>query len=105
MDEDPFAGNAKRISKIYHEVILLKTFLQSKPKLENMKNFFYDLLYTVIEIRSEKEIAENQFVNDYNIFNDIIPNHIISIKPRETTLRWRSLRSHINPFQQFVFYK
>ena len=34
-------------------------------------------------------------------FNDIIPNHNISFKPRETTLRSRNLRSHINHFNKF----
>ena len=29
--EDPFAGNAHGISKIYHEVLLLMKFLQTKP--------------------------------------------------------------------------
>ena len=30
--EDPFAKNAQGISKIYHEVILLMNFLQTKPQ-------------------------------------------------------------------------
>ena len=31
MDEDRFARNVKGISKIYHEVLLLMKFLQTKP--------------------------------------------------------------------------
>ena len=34
--EDPFAKNAHGKSKIYHEVILLMKFLQTKPKVKNM---------------------------------------------------------------------
>ena len=29
--QDPFARNAQDISKIYHEVLLLMKFLQTKP--------------------------------------------------------------------------
>ena len=36
MDEDPFARNAESIVKIYHEVLLLMKFLQSKPQVKNM---------------------------------------------------------------------
>ena len=48
---------------------------------------YYDLYYTVIKNRDEKEIVDNQFENDYINFNDIIPNNNIRIKPHETTLR------------------
>ena len=36
MDEDPSSKNAQGISKIYHEVLLLKKFLQTKPQVKNM---------------------------------------------------------------------
>ena len=42
-DEDPFAENAQSVSKIYHEVLLLMNFLQTKPPVKNMNNNFYDL--------------------------------------------------------------
>ena len=29
--DDPFGKNAQSISKIYHEILLLKKFLQTKP--------------------------------------------------------------------------
>ena len=35
-DEDTFAKNARGISKIYHEVLKLMKFLQTKPKVKNM---------------------------------------------------------------------
>ena len=36
IDEDPFSKNAQSISKIYHEVLLLLKFLQTKPHVKNM---------------------------------------------------------------------
>ena len=82
-DEDIFARNAKGISKIYHEVFLLMKFLQTKLHVKKMNITYYDLYYTVIKNRDEKEIEGNQFEKAYTNFNDfIIPNH----KPRELTL-------------------
>ena len=53
-----------------------------------MKVYYYDLYYTVIKNRDEKEIVDNQYENDYINFNDFItPNHNISIKPRQTILK------------------
>ena len=87
-DQDPFAKNAQGISKIYHEVLLLMKFFQTKPQIKNMNINYYDLYYTVIKNRDEKEIMIGEDdENDYINFNDIIPNHNISIKPRETLLR------------------
>ena len=56
MDEDLFAGNARGISKIYHEVINLLKFLQTKPQVKNMNRNFNDLYYTVSEKRDEKKL-------------------------------------------------
>ena len=33
MDEDPFSKNAQGISKLYHEVLLLMKFLQTRPQV------------------------------------------------------------------------
>ena len=55
MDEDPFAKIAQGVSKIYHEVLFLMKFLQTKPQLKNMNFKYYDLFYTVIKIREEKD--------------------------------------------------
>ena len=88
--QDPFAKNAQGISKIYHEVLLLMKYLQTKPQIKNMNINYYDLYYTVIKVRDENRDIDNQYEdddNDYINFNDIIPNHNISIKPRETLLR------------------
>ena len=43
MDEDPFTKNAQSIGKIYHDVLLLRNFLQTKPQVDNMSIKFYDL--------------------------------------------------------------
>ena len=81
-DEDPFAKNAQGISKIYHEVLLLMKFLQTKPEVKKINISYYDLYYTVIKNRDVKEIVGNQYENDF-----ITRNHIISVKPRESILR------------------
>ena len=88
--EDPFSKNAQGISKIYHEVLLLMKFLQTKPQVKNMNINYNDLYYTVIKTRDENKDIDNQYENDENDyinFNDIVPNHYVGIKPRETILR------------------
>ena len=56
MDEDPFAKNAQSISKIYHEVLLLRKFLQTKLQVKNMNNNYFDLYYTVIKNRKKMKM-------------------------------------------------
>ena len=52
----------------------------------NMKN--YDLYYTVIKNRDEKENLDNQYENEYINFNDCVtPNHYIGIKNDNVILR------------------
>ena len=82
--EDPFARNAQSISKSYHEVLKLMKFLQTKPQVKNMNNNYYDLYYTVIKNRDEKEIVDKQYENDFISLNDVIKlNHYVGIKGRE----------------------
>ena len=88
--QDPFAKNAQGISKIYHEVLLLMKFLQTKPQVKKMKIKYYDLYYTVIRTRDENKDIDNQYENDdndYISFNDIVPNHYIGIKKNNEILR------------------
>ena len=59
IQEDTFAKNAQGISKIYHEVLLLLKFLQTKLQVKNMNINYYDLYYTVIKSRKEKDNNEN----------------------------------------------
>ena len=88
-NQDPFAKNAQGFSKIYHEVLLLMKFLQTKPQVKNMNINYHDLYYTVIKTRDEN--IDNHYENDENNYidiNDFInPNHYIGIKNRETILR------------------
>ena len=87
---NPFSKNALGISKIYHEVLFLMKFLQTKPQVKNMNINFYDLYYTVIKTRDENLDIDNQYENDYNDyinFNDIAPNPYIGIKNDNVMLR------------------
>ena len=88
--EDPFAKNSQGTNKIYHEVVLLMNFLQTKQIFKNMNINYYDLYYTAIKIRDEIKDIDNQYENDYIDYislNDILPNYHIGIKSRETILR------------------
>ena len=90
-NQDPFSRNIQGISKIYHEVLLLMKFLQTKPQVKNMNINYFDLYNTVIKVRDENKDIDNQYEiddKDYINFHDFItPNHNISIKPRDTILR------------------
>ena len=87
-NQDLFSNNAQGISKIYHEVLLLMKFLQTKSQVKNKNISYYDLYYTVIKIRDENRDIDNQYENDENDYIDIndfiIPIHNIS---HETILR------------------
>ena len=89
--QDPFAKNARGISKIYHELLLLMKFLMTKPQVKKMNINYYDLYFTGIKVRDENRDIDNQYGNDENDYidiNDFIsPNHYIGIKPRETILK------------------
>ena len=90
-EAEPFSENAQGFSKVYHEVLQLINFLQTKPQVENMNINSYDLYYTVIKNRDDKEIVNIKYEvnkNFYINYNDFVtPNHNISIKPRETILK------------------
>ena len=47
-NEDPFAKNTQGKSKIYHEVLLLMKFSQTKKQIKNKNLNYYD--YAVIKI-------------------------------------------------------
>ena len=80
-------SKAQGIIKTYHEVFLFMKFLNTKLEIEIMKKNCYHLFYTV-KNRDDEEIKDKQKENDYIKLKDFNkPNHNISIKPRETTLR------------------
>ena len=68
-DEDPFAKNAQSIIKIYHEVLKLMKFSQTKPQVKNMNIKYFDLYYTVAKNIDDKDIVDNQYENDFDIPN------------------------------------
>ena len=68
---DPFSKNAKGIGKIYHEVLLLMEFSQTKPDIKNMNFNYVDLYYTVIKTRDGNKNIDNQYENDYHDYIDI----------------------------------
>ena len=90
-DQDLFSRNARGISKIYHEVLLLMKYLQTKPQVKNMNINYYDLYNTVIKTRDENKDIDNRFENDENEYIDIndfiTPNHYIGIKQNNEILR------------------
>ena len=84
-NQDPFSRNSQSISKIYHEVLLLMKFLQTKSQVKNMNIKYYDLYYTVIKTRDGNKDIDNQYDNDENDYIDInnfiiTPNHYIGRK-------------------------
>ena len=60
-EEDSFSKNAQSISNIYHEVLVLMKYLETKPHVKNMNIKYYDFYYTVIKNGDEKEILNDQF--------------------------------------------
>ena len=80
-DEDPSSKNAQGINKVYLEVLKLMKFLQTKPQVKKMTINYYDLYYTVIKCRDEKETVDNQYENDFITLIDFkTPNHYNGIK-------------------------
>ena len=57
-EEDPFSKGVQSNNKVYHEVLLILQFLQIKPQVENMKIKYYDLYYTNIKNRDEREVVK-----------------------------------------------
>ena len=59
-EEDSFSKNGESIIKNYHEVLLLKKILQTKPQDKSVNTNFNDMHYTVIRNRDDKEIVDEQ---------------------------------------------
>ena len=53
-EEDKFSKTAQSISKVYHELLLLMKFLQTKPRIKKMIFTYYVLYYTVIRNTDDK---------------------------------------------------
>ena len=81
MEKILFSKNVDGIAEIYHEILLLMKFLQTKPQVMIMNIKYYDLFYTVIKNGNEREITIGKVgENDFISFTDIIINHHIGIK-------------------------
>ena len=68
------------LEKNYHEIIIILKFLLTRPQVKNMNITYYDLYYTVIKNRDEKDNVGYKYENienDYITFYDIVPNHYI----------------------------
>ena len=63
---DPFSKNAQGVAKIYHEVLLIMEFFQTKVDIKNMNIIYTDLYYTVIKTRDENKNIDNEYENDYH---------------------------------------
>ena len=48
-EEDPFSKDVRSIGEIYHEVLLLMKFSQTKPQVKNKNIVYYDFFYTVFK--------------------------------------------------------
>ena len=86
IQQDTFSKNVHGISKIYHEVLLLMKFLQTKPQVKNINVNYFDLFYTVIKTRDENMDIDIQYENDENDyinFIDIVPKHYVGISTNE----------------------
>ena len=81
---------------------LLMKFLQTKPQVRNMNINSYDLYYTVIKNRDEKEIVNDKKEKDFNNFKDIIPNSFIGRKNNIETLKVGKNEISDKPFQTIV---
>ena len=86
-EKDPFSKNVQGVGKIYQEVWLLMNFLQTKPQFKIMIIKYYDLYYTVIKKRDDKEIVLDKYEKIFKFFNDYsTPNHYIGGKNDNATL-------------------
>ena len=69
-EEDSSSRNVEGVGNVYHEVLLLMQFSQTKLQVKNMVINYYDLYYTVIKNRDDKQILnENEYEKKYVNFN------------------------------------
>ena len=83
-------------------------FSQTKPQVKSMNKSYYDLHYTVIKNRNEKELVDDddEYENDKNNFDDFTtPNHYIGSKNDKERLKSREMVSRMSHFKQLVVYK
>ena len=64
---DLFAKNVPGFSKIYHEVLLLRKLLQTIPQVKTMNIKTYDVDYTIMKNRDQKEKVDDKYENSENV--------------------------------------
>ena len=83
-EEDPFSKDAWSIRNFYHEGLVLLKFLQTRSQVKYININFYDLFYTVIKNRYDKEMVITKYEDNdvhYNNINDfIVPNDYVGRK-------------------------
>ena len=106
-EEHPFVKKSQGISKTNHEVLLLMNFLQTKPRIKNINIKYYDLFYTAIKTRDEKEIVniekEDNEIDYINYEDFISPYQFIGTKNINEILMYRNIRSQINHFNELKY--
>ena len=71
-EKDAFADQIEKTNEIYHEELGLRNFLQTKAQVRSLNTKYYDLYYTVIKNRKEKDDVEEQYkINDDDLNNTI----------------------------------
>ena len=83
--EDPLNKNVQGIGKIYHEVLFLLKFSQTKPQVKGMNITYYDLFNIFIENTDENRVFDDKYENNGNAY--ITPNHYIGRKKNNGKLR------------------
>ena len=63
---DLFSKSVQGISKVYHEVLLLRKLLQTIPQVKKMNIKSYDVDYTIMKNRDQKEIVDDKYENNEN---------------------------------------
>ena len=85
---DPLSENPESEINNYDRILFLIKNLQTKPQLKIMNSNYYDLYYTVIKNRDEKEVVvDDDENNDYLHDKFVMPNYDLGDKPHETKLR------------------
>ena len=89
-EEGVFSKVAQGVIQIYHEVLQIK-ILQTKPQIRSMNINYYDLYYTILKNRGEKQTVIDEHgdnESDYFIYDNFITrNHYIGRKNDDVIIR------------------
>ena len=88
VDEDTFGNNAQGFSKIYHELLLLMKFLQTKPQVKDMNIKSSDLFILLLKTEMKKKMWIISNVMKMNISHLMILFHLIFVLGEKILLKW-----------------